>query len=93
MGNPRTTSELAFWKDEDGKRFGFLRPSEAGGDVCVGGAEMDRAGVDSPRVGERYTFEVVSDRRGDRAVDVRRAGAGAAAEQVFNPPRREPVRP
>lgn len=89
----RVHGELAFWKDQDGKRFGFLRPSGSGADVYVGGAEMDRAGVDSPQVGDRFSFDVMQDRRGDRAVDVRRAGAGAAAEQVFNPPRREPVRP
>jgi cold shock CspA family protein len=92
MSERRQHGSLAYWKDEDGKRFGFLRPSEAGGDVYVGGPEMDRAGIDSPRVGDLYSFEVVADRRGDRAVDVRRAGAGAAAERVFNSPH-QPVRP
>jgi cold shock CspA family protein len=89
----RKTGELVTWRDDDGRRFGFLRPDGADGDVYVSGAALEIAGVEFPRVGERFTFDVVEGRRGDRAVDVRRAGVGAAAEQVFNPPRREPVRP
>jgi cold shock CspA family protein len=87
----RVHGELVKWVDEGGKRFGFLRASEAGVDVYVGGAEMDRAGVDGPQVGDRFSFDVMQDRRGDRAADVRREGGTApAAEQVF---RHEPVRP
>jgi cold shock CspA family protein len=86
----RLHGELAFWKDLDGKRFGFLRPSGSGNDVYVAGAGMDRAGVESPRVGEHFSFEVMQDRRGDRATDIRREGGAAAAERAF---KHELVRP
>ena len=67
MSNPRKTGTLVTWRDDDGRRFGFFRPDGAGADVYVSGGAMEMAGVEFPRVGERFTFDVVEGRRGERA--------------------------
>jgi CspA family cold shock protein len=88
----RVHGTLKTWIEDRG--FGFIVPDNAGKDVFVLGRILRQGGISFPRVGMRLTFEIEHDELGrDRAVDVQPEDAGAAAEQVFNPPRREPVRP
>jgi cold shock CspA family protein len=92
MMSERVHGTLKTWIDDRG--FGFIVPDNGGKDVFVLGRILRRGGIAFPRAGMRLTFEIEHDELGrDRAVDVQPEDAGAAAERVFNPPRREPVRP
>jgi cold shock CspA family protein len=80
---------VKWWAD---RGFGFL--SHGDNDVFVSADAFDHAGLGMPARGERFSFVIDTDRHGrPRATKLRREGADAAAEQAFNPPRREPVRP
>jgi cold shock CspA family protein len=82
---------VKWWAD---RGFGFIAPDRADNDVFAGAAAFDHAGIEVPAQRERFSFVIDTDRHGrPRATELRREGVDAAAEQVFNPPRREPVRP
>ena len=88
----RLRGTLKTWIDDRG--YGFIVPDNGGKDVFVLGRILRQGGIAFPRQGMRLTFDLEHDELGrDRAVDVQPEDAGAAAEQVFNPPRREPVSP
>jgi CspA family cold shock protein len=88
----RLHGALVKWIEDRG--FGFLAPDGSDNDVFVGAAAFDHAGIEAPLQGERFSFEIDTDRQGrPRATGLRRENAGAMAEQAFNPPRRQPVRP
>jgi cold shock CspA family protein len=87
----RTHGTLKTWLEDRG--FGFIVPDNGGKDVFVLGRTLRHGGISFPRAGMRLTFEVEHDELDRaRAIDVQLEDAGAAAERVFNPPRREPVR-
>ena len=86
----RAHGELKTWIEDRG--YGFIKRDNGGKDAFVLGRILRQGGIAFPRQGMRLTFEIEQLGR-DRAVDVQPEDAGAAAEQGFNPPRREPVRP
>ena len=58
------TGTVSFFNAERG--FGFIVPDHAGGDIFVGMAALDRAGLDTLRTGQRVRFRPVPDRNGNR---------------------------
>jgi len=48
------------------KGFGFIIPDEGGRDVFVHLTAVQAAGLDGLDEGQRLSFEVVADRKGDR---------------------------
>ena len=58
--------------------------------ILVAGADMGRAGIENPTVGDRFSWERVEQPDGrTKAIDLLREGAEFAAREVF---RHEPVR-
>ncbi len=56
------------------KGYGFITPDEGGKDVFVHVTAVERAGLAPLAEGQRVSFQVVSDRRGSKAVDLPLAG-------------------
>ncbi len=52
------------------KGYGFITPDEGGKDVFVHVTAVERAGLAPLAEGQRVSFQVVSDRRGSKAVDL-----------------------
>ena len=52
------------------KGYGFITPDEGGKDVFVHVTAVERAGLAQLAEGQRVSFQVVSDRRGSKAVDL-----------------------
>ncbi len=52
------------------KGYGFITPDEGGKDVFVHVTAVERAGLAPLAEGQRVSFQVVSDRRGSKAVDI-----------------------
>ncbi len=52
------------------KGYGFITPDEGGKDVFVHVTAVERAGLAALAEGQRVSYQVVSDRRGSKAVDL-----------------------
>ena len=52
------------------KGFGFIVPDGGGKDVFVHISAVEQAGMRSLNEGQRVSFEVASDRKGEKAVDL-----------------------
>jgi CspA family cold shock protein len=86
----RVTGEVKWFNAEKG--FGFIRPEGADrtGDVFLGSAALDHAGLPEPQAGDKLTFIIGYDRRDrPRAEDVARVSE--AAPELFRQ-RYDPVR-
>ncbi len=55
------------------KGFGFITPSDGGKDVFVHISAVERAGMTSLNEGQKVSFEVQSDVKGPKAVNLRAA--------------------
>ena len=55
------------------KGFGFIAPDGAGKDVFVHATAVEAAGMHSLAEGQRVTFDVQKDAKGDRAVNLKSA--------------------
>jgi CspA family cold shock protein len=63
--------EVTSW--DPAKRFGFLRRDDGERDVFLHANQVERDGLGEIRVGDRFRFEIDTDRRGRlNAVDLRR---------------------
>lgn len=49
------------------KGYGFIQPDNGGKDVFVHVTALESSGMKSLNEGQRVTFEVMSDRRGEKA--------------------------
>lgn len=52
------------------KGFGFIVPDEGGKDVFVHISAVEQAGMQTLNEGQRVNFEIASDRKGQKAVDL-----------------------
>jgi CspA family cold shock protein len=56
------------------KGFGFIQPNDGGGDAFVRISAVERAGMSGLNEGQKFSFEIVTDRRtGKSAADRLRA--------------------
>lgn len=65
----RATGRVRWFSDEKG--YGFLMPDDGGEDVFVRHSSIAADGFRSLHHGQRVSFELGSDGRGPRALDVR----------------------
>lgn len=49
------------------KGFGFIEPTEGGGDVFVHVSAVERAGLGGLAEGQKVNFEIVADRRSGKS--------------------------
>ncbi len=63
------------------KGYGFITPDDGGKDAFVHISEVERAGMASLTEGQRVSYEVVSDTRGLKAVDLAPEGSKAPEEE------------
>jgi cold shock protein len=52
------------------KGYGFIRPDDGGKDVFVHITALEASGMKALNEGERVSYQIVSDRRGDKAVEL-----------------------
>ncbi len=52
------------------KGYGFIKPDNGGKDVFVHVTALESSGMKSLNEGQRVNFEVVSDRRGEKATSL-----------------------
>ena len=62
------------------KGYGFITPDDGGKDAFVHISEVERAGMASLTEGQRVSYEVVSDTRGLKAVDLAPEGSKTPEE-------------
>jgi len=55
------------------KGFGFITPSDGGKDVFVHISAVERAGMSTLNEGQKVSFEVQSDVKGPKAINLRAA--------------------
>lgn len=46
------------------KGFGFIQPDDGGKDIFLHISAIERSGLDSPREGQKLSFELEDDRQG-----------------------------
>jgi CspA family cold shock protein len=63
MMSNRITGTVKFFNTTKG--FGFIQPAEGGKDVFVHATALERAGIRSLNEGDRVSFVVEDDRRGN----------------------------
>jgi cold shock CspA family protein len=49
----------------------FLSKDDGGGDILCQRLEIDKAGLDRPRIGSRYSFDIAQTPRGDIATNLK----------------------
>jgi CspA family cold shock protein len=64
-----TTGQVKFFNTTKG--FGFIAPEDGGKDVFVHVTAVQAAGLRGLNEGQRVQFEVESDKRGPKAVNLR----------------------
>ncbi|MFO0998487.1 MAG: cold-shock protein [Alphaproteobacteria bacterium] len=52
------------------KGYGFIKPDDGGKDVFVHVTALESSGLKSLAEGQRVNYQVISDRRGQKAVDL-----------------------
>lgn len=52
------------------KGYGFIKPDDGGKDVFVHVTALESSGIKSLAEGQRVNYQVISDRRGQKAVDL-----------------------
>ena len=52
------------------KGYGFIRPDDGGKDVFVHVTALEASGMKALNEGQRVNYQIVSDRRGDKAVEL-----------------------
>jgi len=52
------------------KGYGFIRPDDSGKDVFVHVTALEASGMKALNEGQRVNYQIVSDRRGDKAVEL-----------------------
>jgi CspA family cold shock protein len=52
------------------KGYGFIKPDDGGKDVFVHVTALESSGIKSLAEGQRVNFQVISDRRGEKAVEL-----------------------
>ena len=52
------------------KGYGFIKPDDGGKDVFVHVTALETSGIKSLAEGQRVNYQVISDRRGQKAVDL-----------------------
>lgn len=55
------------------KGFGFIRPDDGGKDVFVHITALEASGMKGLNEGQRVNYQVMTDRRGDKAVELSKA--------------------
>jgi CspA family cold shock protein len=55
------------------KGFGFIRPDDGGKDVFVHITALEASGLKALNEGQRVNYQVMTDRRGDKAVELSKA--------------------
>ena len=63
-----TTGKVKFFNATRG--FGFITPDDGAKDVFVHVSAIEQAGLFGLREGQKVTFEIQSDARGPKAVDL-----------------------
>ncbi len=59
-----TTGTLVGWKADKG--YGFLSVDGSDNDVFLHISSIDAAGLEAPRIGQHFSFDIIPDRRGRR---------------------------
>jgi CspA family cold shock protein len=52
------------------KGYGFIKPDDGGKDVFVHVTALESSGIKSLAEGQRVNYQVISDRRGQKAVEL-----------------------
>ncbi len=56
------------------KGFGFIKPADGGKDVFVHITAVQRAGMGTLTEGQRLNYNIVDDRKGQKAEDLQQVG-------------------